>query len=77
MPDLGGLSLTVSVVLFVAAGLVIVAAGTRLASVADVLADRTGLGEAVVGATLLAAVTSIGGIFTSLTRPTRATRSWP
>lgn len=67
MPDPGGLSLTLSVVLFLAAGVVILLAGTRLAGVADVFADRTGLGEAVVGALFLAAATSMGGIVTSLT----------
>lgn len=40
LPDLGGLPLGLSVVLFLAAGLVIVASGTRLAGVADILADQ-------------------------------------
>jgi len=41
--------------------------GTRLARTADVLADRTGLGEAVAGALFLGAVTSLPGILTTIT----------
>ncbi len=41
--------------------------GTRLAGVADELADRTGLGEAVAGALLLGAVTSLPGVVTTIT----------
>ena len=67
MPDLGGISLTLSVVLFAASAIAILVAGTRLTSVADALADRTGLGEALVGAVLLGASTSLSGIVTSVT----------
>ncbi|MGB3682355.1 MAG: hypothetical protein WA990_07690 [Rubrobacteraceae bacterium] len=67
MPDLSGASLTLSVVLFVVAALAILLAGTRLTGVADALADRTGLGEALVGAVLLGASTSLSGIVTSVT----------
>jgi len=41
------------------ASLVIVTAGSRLARLADELADRTGLGEALFGVLLLAGVTSL------------------
>lgn len=67
MPLVGEPSLTVAVALFVAATVAIVLAGTRLAGVADVLAERTGLGEAVVGAVLLGGSTSLSGIVTSVT----------
>lgn len=46
---------------------VIVFAGVRLTRAADELADRTGLGEAVGGALLLGAVTSLPGIVTTAT----------
>lgn len=52
-------SLGAAIAVFAGAALVIAAAGTYLARVADELADRTGLGEAVVGAFLLASATSL------------------
>lgn len=52
--------------LFVLAALVIGVAGTRLTRVADRLADITGLGEAMFGAVMLGAVTSLAGIVTSV-----------
>lgn len=52
---------------FVLAGLVIAVAGTRLSGLADDLADRTGAGEALVGALLLGGTTSLPGIVTSVT----------
>ena len=67
MPFVGEPSLTVAVALFVAATVAIVLAGTRLAGVTDVIAERTGLGEAIVGAVLLGASTSLSGIVTSVT----------
>ena len=42
-------------------------AGVRLSGVADKLADRTGLGEAIVGSVLLGAATSLSGLTTSVT----------
>ncbi|WP_308128042.1 sodium:calcium antiporter [Modestobacter italicus] len=56
-----------SVLLLAAMALVIVFAGVRLTRVADELADRTGLGDAVGGALLLGAVTSLPGIVTTAT----------
>lgn len=50
---------------FVVAAAVIALAGTRLAGTVDVLADRTGIGEAVAGATLLGATTSLPGLVVS------------
>jgi len=52
---------------FIAAGLVILFAGVRIAHLADVLADRTGLGEALVGAVLLGIGTSLSGVVTTIT----------
>jgi cation:H+ antiporter len=47
--------------------LLVVIAGSRLAGVADRLADRTGWGEALTGAVLLGATTSLPGITVSVT----------
>ncbi|WP_083329176.1 sodium:calcium antiporter [Marinobacter salinus] len=52
-------SLTASIITFTISAVVIVTAGSRLARVADELADRTGLGEALFGIFLLAGVTSL------------------
>lgn len=52
-------SLIPSVAAFGLAALVIVFAGSRLARMADTLADRTGLGEALFGVLLLAGATSL------------------
>ncbi len=52
-------SLTSSIIAFGVAGLVIVIAGSRLSRLADTLADRTGMGEALFGVLLLAGVTSL------------------
>jgi len=51
---------------FVLAALVIALAGIRMTRVADTLADRTRLGEAVVGGILLGASTSLSGTVTSV-----------
>jgi cation:H+ antiporter len=59
--------LSVNIVAFLAAALVITAAGIRLARVADQLADRTGLGEALTGTIFLAVSTSLPGLVASIT----------
>ncbi|GAA1951305.1 sodium:calcium antiporter [Microbacterium aquimaris] len=56
-----------SVLALLAAVIVVIFAGSRLARTADELADRTGLGEAVAGAVFLGAVTSLPGIVTTAT----------
>jgi len=56
-----------ALVQFAVGAVVIGVAGTRLATVADAVADRTGLGEAVTGALLLGAVTSMPGLLASAT----------
>ena len=52
-------SLTFNVIAFGIAALIIILAGSRLAKLADELADRTGMGEALFGVLLLAGVTSL------------------
>lgn len=61
------LSTTILVGVFIAASTVIFFAGLRLTGLADRLADRTGLGEALIGAVLLGAATSLSGIIVSIT----------
>ncbi|UED83299.1 sodium:calcium antiporter [Streptomyces profundus] len=51
-----------SVALFLAAGLLTVLGSVRLATLGDVLADRTGWGEALFGAVFFGLVTSLSGI---------------
>lgn len=46
-------------------GAVLFTAGVRLTRIADHLADRTGMGEALTGAVLLGAVTSLPGLVTT------------
>lgn len=58
--------------LFLCAVLVISYAGIGLSRSADIIADRTGLGEAVVGAVLLGAVTSLSGLTVTLLAAGRA-----
>jgi len=57
----------VDVGVLVGATAVIAVAGWRLAAVADAIADRTGIGEALTGAVLLGATTSLPGITASVT----------
>ena len=52
---------------FFAASAVIFFAGLRMTGLADRIADRTGLGEAIIGGVLLGAATSLGGIIVSVT----------
>jgi cation:H+ antiporter len=67
MIDLADYSLWVIVAVFAAAAAVIGIAGVRLSSVADKLADRTGLGEIIAGALFVGAATSLPGAITSIT----------
>jgi cation:H+ antiporter len=60
------MSLFAAVLIFTGAALVIILAGTALTKYADKIADKTGLGEALVGAVFLGGVTSISGIITSV-----------
>jgi cation:H+ antiporter len=67
LKSLSELPLWAVVSVFLAAALVIAVAGTRMAEVADRLADRTGVGEALFGGVLLGGSTSIPGIVASTT----------
>lgn len=56
----------IEIALFAAAAVVIAVAGVHMTRIADMLADRTRLGEAVVGGILLGASTSLSGTVTSV-----------
>ena len=60
------LSLGVAVPVLLVAAAAIAAAGVAMAREADRLADRTGLGEAVSGAVLMGACTSLPGLTASM-----------
>ncbi|MGR3496049.1 sodium:calcium antiporter [Citreimonas sp.] len=63
----GDLPTAVLIGAFLAASGVIFFSGMRMTGLADRLADRTGLGEALIGGVLLGAATSLGGIIVSVT----------
>jgi cation:H+ antiporter len=52
---------------FLASATVVFLSGLRITGLADRLADRTGLGEAIVGGVLLGAATSLSGTIVSIT----------
>ena len=60
-------SLPISIGLFISAALAIALVGTQMTAIADRLADKTGLGEALVGALFLGGSTSLSGLVTSVT----------
>ncbi|MFC0006621.1 sodium:calcium antiporter [Micromonospora siamensis] len=66
MTATGTWPLVPSVIALLTALVAILFAGGALARTADELADRTGMGEAVAGALLLGAVTSLPGIATTI-----------
>jgi len=59
--------LMINIIVFAAAAAAIGATGTWMAGLADRLADRTGLGEAVTGTMFLGLVTALPGITASVT----------
>lgn len=67
MPDFDYFPVGANAAILLACAVVIGAAGWHLATLADRLADRTGLGEAVTGAIFLGATTSLSGSVTSAT----------
>ena len=69
-------SLTIIWTAFAVAALLILFAGWRLADTADKLADVTGMGEAMTGAVLLGATTSLPGLLTSTLPPPMVSRNW-
>ncbi|MDP0499322.1 MAG: sodium:calcium antiporter [Verrucomicrobiota bacterium JB022] len=60
-----------AVPVFIACALVILAVGTKLSALADELADRTGMGEAMMGAVFLGAITSLSGSTLSVVAATQ------
>lgn len=65
-----GLSTLVLILVFAGAAAVILVSGTRMTRLADQIADRTGLGEAVIGGAVLGAATSLSGTVVSITAAT-------
>ncbi|HEY9297651.1 MAG TPA: sodium:calcium antiporter, partial [Phormidium sp.] len=61
------LSLEISILLFILSATVIVVSGSRIAGIADRLAQKTKLGQALMGALFLGFSTSLPGIVTSIT----------
>ena len=61
------LSLAVLLLIFVAAGAVVVLVSIRATHLADLIADRTRMGEAMAGAVILGGATSLSGIVVSVT----------
>jgi cation:H+ antiporter len=66
MPGADHWGLTASALVFVAAAATIAVCGVLLAERAEALAQRTGLGQALIGAVFLGAVTSLAGAVTSV-----------
>ncbi len=64
---LAGFSIPVLLAGFALAALVVLLTGLRITSLVDRLADRTGMGEAIAGAVLLGASTSLSGTIVSMT----------
>jgi len=60
------MALGLSIAAFAACALILIVVGTRFTRVVDRLADRTGIGEAVAGALLLGATTSLPGLITTI-----------
>lgn len=61
------MSMTVAIAVLVVSAGVLVTAGVKFTQIVDELADRTGLGEALAGALLLGAATSLPGLMTTIT----------
>lgn len=62
MADATSWPLSLSIAVLVGSAVVLLIAGTRFTRLVDVLADRLGIGEALAGAVLLGATTSIPGL---------------
>ena len=64
---IAALPLPVLLAIFAASALVIAITGVIMTGYADKIADRTGLGEAIAGAVILGAATSLSGTVVSVT----------
>lgn len=64
-------SVGISVLIFCMCALIIAMLGTRLTRIVDQLADRMGIGEALAGAVILGAATSLSGAVLSVTAASR------
>jgi cation:H+ antiporter len=64
--DVAALPLWTIIALFLVAAITLMLVGSRFAGVVDEIADRTGIGEAIAGAVLLGATTSLPGLMTSV-----------
>lgn len=62
-----GVSLSVLLLVLIAAAGVVTLTGIRMSRLADIIADRTGFGEALVGGVLLGMATSLGGVVVTAT----------
>lgn len=60
-------SLPINIGLFAIAALVIAIVGTRMTAIADLVADKTGMGEALIGGLFLGGSTSLSGMVTCIT----------
>lgn len=67
MSALSGWSTTAMVLVFLGAAAFVTVLGIALSKLVDELADRTGIGEAIAGAVLLGASTSLSGLVVSIT----------
>ena len=77
MPEIPAGPLWANILAFLVAAAAIGWVGSRLAELADKLADRTGLGEAVTGTLFLGLITALPGL-RPLSRPlSRAMQRWP
>ncbi|SMQ63717.1 cation:H+ antiporter [Altererythrobacter xiamenensis] len=65
LPDFAQLPTTYLLASFAGCALLIAFLGTKMSAYADIIADRTRFGEALIGSILLGAGTSIAGIVTS------------
>jgi cation:H+ antiporter len=59
MPDLAGLGLVIAIPTFIAAAIIVWIAGVKITRYANVISERTGMGQALVGLLLLGGVTSL------------------
>jgi cation:H+ antiporter len=63
---ISGLSLPLLLALFALAGAIVIAASIRATHLADLIADRTSMGEALVGGVVLGGATSLSGVVVSV-----------